>query len=113
MEFLEPKCSVLGLCRSVASVASIAWILAALARGNDGASAVATALPGLQGLQELTVDLSFNLENNEIGPAAQWVPLEACNRGLPSSGFQRGSLGRVVQPLIAFGFRRLRCLSKL
>ena len=70
---------------------------------------MATALAGLQGLQELTV----NLGRNEIGPGAQWVPLEACNRGLPSSGFQRGSLGRVVQPLIAFGFRRLRCLSKL
>ena len=67
MEFLEPKCSVLGLCRSVASVASIAWILAALARGNDGASAIATALAGLQGLQELTVGLGYN----QIGPGAQ------------------------------------------
>ena len=77
-EFLEPKCSVLGLCRSVASVASIKhgfwepWPEATMVPAPWP-----RPLPGLQGLQELTVDLS---ENN-MGPGAQWVPLEACRGG--------------------------------
>ena len=86
-----------------------AWILEAPARGDDGASALATAFAGLQGLKELMVDL----RRNDLGPGAQWVPLEACKRGPACSGLPRGSLGRVVQLLIVFGFRRLRCLSKL
>ena len=79
MEFLEPKCSVLGLCRSVASVASIKhgfwepWPEATMVPAPWP-----RPLPGLQGLQELTMNLMLN----EIGPGAQWVPFGSLQRGV-------------------------------